>query len=76
MAEWLNSGQDPRESSRQLLESLKAQVDAIEDVPPLNQWWKKHAAEVARLQPNDLETLKLHCAERKSLILGHFQTAA
>jgi hypothetical protein len=73
---WLESGVDPVEASRALLESLKARVDGIDNVQHLTNWWKKHGAEFSRLLPNDLEALKLHCAGRKTAILGNLKDAA
>lgn len=76
LKDWLESGVDPAEASRALLETLKARVEEIENVPHLNNWWKKHGAEIGRLLPVDLEALKVHCAARKTEILSHVQDAA
>lgn len=74
--EWLEGGKDPKESSRQLLDSLKARAGGIDNVPHLNNWWKKHGAEIARLTPEDMETLRLHCSTRKTEIIGNIKAAA
>jgi hypothetical protein len=66
---WLDSGKDATEESRQMLESLKVKVDAIDNVPHLNNWWRAHGAEIDRLTPADQEILKGHCASRKTAIL-------
>jgi len=76
LREWLEAGKDPVEESLLLLEKLKGLVDAIDNVPHLNNWWKNHGAEIGRLLPANLEALKLHCAGRKTLILGNLKAAA
>jgi hypothetical protein len=74
--EWLEGGKDPQEASAALLGELKSRVDGIDNVPHLNQWWKKHNAEIARLMPGDLETLRLYCSTRKLDIINSLQAAA
>lgn len=75
LRKWLDSGKDPVEASRELLESLKSPVDEIDAVPYLENWWLKHSAEQAALLPLDLEALKAHCAARKAAILLALQEA-
>lgn len=67
--EWLEKGKDPTEESRKLLADLKARVDQINTVPHLNNWWRAHATEIARLTPPDQVALQDRCAERKAEIL-------
>jgi hypothetical protein len=69
LRQWLESGKDPVEASRELLEALKSRVDEIDAVPHLENWWLKHAADRAALLPLNLEALKAHCAARKATIL-------
>ena len=76
LKEWLDAGKDPWEASKAQLESLKAQVDEIDNTPYLNTWWRNHSAEFSSLMPDDGETLKLHCAKRKTEILGSLKAAA
>ena len=59
-----------------LLAELSAQADAIDSIAHLNNWWRKHSAEIDRLLPDDGETLKLHCATIKTEILGGLKAAA
>ena len=66
---WLEAGKDPADASRNLLKTLTVQVDRIEAVPPLEEWWRAHRAEIEALMPEDLEALKRHCAARKAAIL-------
>jgi hypothetical protein len=75
LRQWLESGKDPIEVSRELLESLKPSVDEIDVIPHLENWWLKHAADRAALLPLDLEALKAHCAARKAAILEALQEA-
>ncbi|MBA2591838.1 MAG: AAA family ATPase [Gammaproteobacteria bacterium] len=70
---WLESGTDPIEASRNLLATLTAQVDRIEAVPHLEDWWRAHRAEM--LIPEDLEALKGRCAARKAAILEALREA-
>jgi hypothetical protein len=72
---WLESGSDPIEASRNLLATLTAQVDPIEAVLHLEGWWRAHKAEIEALMPEDLETLKTRCAARKAAILEALQEA-
>ncbi|MGY6217339.1 ATP-binding protein [Methylolobus aquaticus] len=69
LREWLDTGRDVTEESRILLESLKAKVDAIDNVPHLNNWWRAYEGDIARLTPSDREELKRYCADRKGAIL-------
>lgn len=55
--------------SRLLLEILKARVDEIASVPHLNNWWRAREAEIGALTRQDLESLKRHCADRRTAIL-------
>jgi hypothetical protein len=75
LRQWLESGKDLVEASRELLESLKAHVDEIDAVPHLENWWLKHSAERAALLPLDLEALKVYCTARKAAILQALQEA-
>jgi AAA domain len=75
LRQWLESGKDPVEASRELLEALKSRVDEIDAVPHLENWWLKHSAGRAALLPMDLEALKAHCAARKAAILLALQEA-
>lgn len=72
---WLEAGKDPADASRNLLKTLTAQVDRIEAVPPLEEWWRAHRAEIEALMPEDLEALKRHCAARKAAILEALREA-
>lgn len=69
LREWLDSGVDPVETSRALLDTLKAQADAIDNVPHLENWWRARQGEIAALLPVDRERLKAHCSIRKGTIL-------
>jgi hypothetical protein len=73
---WLESGVDPLEASRALLEALKAHVDEIDSLPHLNNWWKKGGPDFGRLLPADLEAIRLHCSARKATIMQSIQAAA
>ncbi|MGH8515082.1 MAG: hypothetical protein ACREV8_14310, partial [Gammaproteobacteria bacterium] len=75
LREWLESGSDPIEASRNLLAMLTAQVDRIEAVPHLEDWWRAHRAEIEALMPEDLEALKRHCAACKAAILEALREA-
>lgn len=75
LRQWLESGKDPVEASRELLTNLKKSVDEIDAVPHLENWWLKHSAERAALLPLDLEALKVYCAARKATILLALQEA-
>lgn len=66
---WLDSGVDPTEASRALLVDLKAQADAIDNVPHLENWWRARQAMIVALLPVDRERLTAHCAIRKGAIL-------
>jgi hypothetical protein len=74
--QWLEKGKDLQEANGPLLETLKADVDAIDNVQQLNRWWKQQNAEIGRLLPEDTETLKRHCAQRKTALLQKLQAAA
>lgn len=69
LREWLDSGVDPVEVSRALLDTLKAQADAVDNVPHLENWWRARQGEIAALLPVDRERLKAHCSIRKGTIL-------
>jgi hypothetical protein len=73
LREWLETGIDPREESRKLLETLKARVSAIDTIPHLNNWWRKHSPEIAWLIPADRDDLTAHCATRKETLLAAAQ---
>ncbi|MGH8567009.1 MAG: ATP-binding protein [Gammaproteobacteria bacterium] len=75
LREWLESGSDPIEASRNLLATLIAQVDRIEAVPHLEDWWRAHRAEIEALMPEDLEWLTRHCAGNKAAILEALREA-
>ena len=66
---WLDSGVDPVEASRALLDELKAQATAIDNVPHLENWWRARQGEIVALLPVDRERLTAHCAIRKGAIL-------
>lgn len=67
--EWLDNGIDTRAASQRLLATLKDSVDTMSDIPQLNKWWRKSGAEIDLLTPEDMTSLKQHCAERKAQIL-------
>lgn len=69
LRDWLDSGVDPVEASQALLNTLKAGVSAIDNVPHLENWWRAHQGEIAALLPIDRERLTAHCAIRKGAIL-------
>ena len=69
LREWLDSGVDPVEASRALLDELKAQATAIDSVPHLENWWRARQGEIVTLLPVDQERLKAHCSIRKGAIL-------
>ena len=69
LREWLDSGVDPVEVSRALLDALTTRVDEIDNVPHLENWWRAHQGEITALLPVDRERLKAHCATRKAAIL-------
>ncbi len=69
LSEWLNSGRDPEEISAEALKKLKAAVSKIKAVSHLENWWKKHQAEAARLTPEDKERLVTHCGNRKEKLI-------
>lgn len=66
LREWLESGTDPVALSHKLLRRLKGQVSKIEAIPHLNNWWRKHSAEIAELTSEDADKLRDHCAKRKA----------
>lgn len=68
LREWLETGIDPKEESRKSLEAMKACVDQIDNVPHLNNWWRKHSPEITLLMPGDREALTTYCAVRKEAI--------
>ena len=69
LRQWLDSGVDPVAASQALLDALKAQATAIDNVPHLEHWWRAHQGEITALLPVDQERLKAHCAIRKGAIL-------
>ncbi len=69
LREWLDVGKDAREESQRLLDSLKGKVDAIDNIPVLNKWWRTNGAEIELLMLTDQETIKNYCASRKAEIL-------
>lgn len=69
LREWLDSGVDPVEASRALLDALKARVNEIDHVPHLENWWRARLGEIAALLPIDRERLTAHCAIRKAAVL-------
>lgn len=73
LRQWLETGKDPAEASRELLESLKARADAIANVPHLNDWWRVHSPEIALLSVKDQARSTAHCAVRKAAILQALQ---
>lgn len=70
LREWLGAGLDPVEHSRRLLRRLKAQVGKVDAVPHLNNWWRRHSAEIAGLTAADAEKLTAHCAAHKARLLA------
>jgi hypothetical protein len=70
LREWLEQGKDPAEESKKILRSLKAAVSKIDSLPHLNNWWRKHNAEAARLEVGDRLALTEHCAKRKAAIVA------
>jgi hypothetical protein len=69
LREWLDTGIDPAEASRELLENLKARVTEIDNLPYLENWWRAHKGDIESLMATDRENLKAHCAARKVAIL-------
>lgn len=69
LREWLDIGKDAREQSLRLLASLKGRVDAIDNIPVLNNWWRANGAEIELLMLADQDTIKNYCASRKAEIL-------
>jgi hypothetical protein len=70
LREWLDTGVDPREESRKLLEVLKARVAEIDTTAHLNNWWRRHSAALDTLIPADRDELTAHCAARKAALLA------
>ncbi len=70
LREWLESGRDPVDESRKLLRRLKAQVGRLDAVPRLNEWWRRHSADIDLLTHADAGKLKAHCAQRKTALLA------
>jgi AAA domain len=70
LRQWLETGKDPAEASKQLLKRLRAEVAKIEAIPHLNHWWRRHSTDVGQLTPTDAEKLKAQCAIRKAAILA------
>ena len=58
LRDWLSSVVDPREASRIVLAGLAERVEAIDNVPHLENWWRAHKSEIDALAAPDLETLK------------------
>lgn len=74
LRDWLDSGVDPVAASQTLLDALKAGVNAIDNVPHLENWWRAHQGEIATLLSVDQERLKAHCAICKGAILDGLKT--
>jgi hypothetical protein len=74
LRDWLDSGIDPTTASQTLLDTLKAGVNTIDNVPHLENWWRAHQGEIANLLSVDQERLKAHCAIRKAGILDGLKT--
>jgi hypothetical protein len=70
LREWLGTGKDPAEESRRILKRLKTAVTKIGTVPHLENWWRKHRADIAQLIKADADKLQAHCALRKSAIIA------
>jgi hypothetical protein len=68
LREWLGTGVDPVTQSKTKLRALKGAATRIEAIPHLENWWKKHRAEVAELTEEDRDALIQHCAQRKDTI--------
>jgi len=73
LREWLETGIDPREESRKLLETLKVRVDETDSTQHLNDWWRKHSPDIATLIPADRHDLTAYCAARKETLLAAAQ---
>jgi hypothetical protein len=69
LRDWLDRAVDPAVASRVVLAGLTERVEAIDNVPHLENWWRAHQGEIVTLTPPDRETLKAFCAERKAAIL-------
>jgi hypothetical protein len=70
LRDWLETGKDPAEESKRILKRLKTAVSKIDAVPHLENWWRKHRADIAQLIKADADKLQAHCALRKSAILA------
>ena len=70
LRKWLETGIDPREESRKLLETLKMRVDETDSTQHLNDWWRKHSPDIATLIPADRHDLTAYCATRKETLLA------
>jgi len=57
LVEWLESGVDPAEKSRELMEALKGKIKEIKNIVHLRNWWNKHASEVELLIPAHKEEI-------------------
>ncbi|MEW6417228.1 MAG: ATP-binding protein [Nitrospirota bacterium] len=51
LLEWLETGIDPVEKSKELLDSLVERMKGIENIFHLRNWWSKHAGEINELIP-------------------------
>lgn len=69
LRQWLESGKDPLEASRELLEKLTGRVTEINNIPHLENWWRAHQPDIGLLMPADLQNLTVQCAARKAAIL-------
>lgn len=66
---WLTSGADPAEASAGQLAELKAGAADIEALAELNDYWRRHAGDIARLTQADQGLMKKYCSCRKAEIL-------
>jgi hypothetical protein len=73
LREWLETGKDPAEASKQILKRLKAEVSKISSVPHLENWWRKHQPDIGLLVDADAEKLKAQCALRKAAIISSIE---
>lgn len=44
-------------------------MDAIDNVPHLNSWWRANGTDIEALAEPDRQALQAHCAARKETIL-------
>jgi hypothetical protein len=69
LRKWLDSGRDPEEISNELLATLKAEADGIDQVFYLDDWGRQHRADFDRLLPGHRQELVTFCADRRQELL-------